>query len=65
LRHNPTFPSNKKGEKKTQQSMITENQTFDFQTFQANAIEKLKAGQPLVGEKGILTPLLLLSLSTI
>lgn len=31
---------------------------FDFKTFQQEAIEKLKNGQPLTGEGGILTPMI-------
>ena len=32
--------------------------SFDFEEFKAQAIEKLKAGMPLSGKDGVLTPLL-------
>src|SRR5262245_27790436 len=31
---------------------------FDFNQFQTETIEKLKSGQPLMGKKGVLTPLI-------
>lgn len=31
---------------------------FDFEKFQCEAIEKLKQGQPLTGDKGVITPLI-------
>jgi len=37
---------------------LTEKCSFDFAQFQKEAIEKLKAGQPLTGEGGILTPMI-------
>ena len=45
----------------TQKDILTElsqNSSFDFAKFQAEAAKKLKAGQPLTGEAGILTPLI-------
>ena len=32
--------------------------SFDFESFKANAIEQLKAGVPLSGKDGVLAPLL-------
>ena len=37
---------------------LTKNSSFDFAKFQQEAIEKLKLGQPLMGEGGIVTPLI-------
>ncbi len=37
---------------------IKDNMVFDFEKFQQEAIEKLKNGQPLTGEGGILTPMI-------
>jgi putative transposase len=45
----------------TQKSILpelTEKSPFDFGKFQREAIEKLKNGQSLIGENGILTPLI-------
>lgn len=45
----------------TQKDILTEltkNSSFDFAKFQQEAIEKLKKGQPLTGEGGIITPLI-------
>jgi putative transposase len=39
-------------------SNLSENASFDFVQFQKDAIQKLKAGQSLVGAQGILTPLI-------
>lgn len=41
----------------THDDIISKNDDFDFAEFQKSAIEKLKAGQPLTGNDGILTPL--------
>ena len=37
---------------------VSKNASFDFSSFQAQAIARLKAGQPLMGESRILTPLI-------
>lgn len=37
---------------------IIGNSSFDFAKFQREAIEKLKNGEPLLGEDGIVTPLI-------
>lgn len=45
----------------TQKDIISEpviNSSFNFSDFQKEAIAKLKAGQPLTGNGGILTPLI-------
>lgn len=39
-------------------SELIDNSSFDFAQFQKEAIEKLKKGQSLTGEGGILTPLI-------
>lgn len=41
----------------TQETTIPDNTNFDFADFEKAAIEKLKSGQPLTGEGGVLTPL--------
>src|SRR5438477_5926903 len=42
----------------TQKTILAETlDAFDFKEFQQVAIDKLKKGQPLLGEGGILTPL--------
>jgi len=46
MTHNSTIPES------------AENKGFDFESFQKEAIEKLKNGQPLTGIDGILTPLI-------
>lgn len=35
-----------------------EKQKFDFESFQAEAISRLRAGDAVLGKEGILTPLL-------
>lgn len=42
----------------TQDNIVPENTPFDFEAFQKEAAEKIKAGQPLTGDGGILTPIL-------
>jgi transposase-like protein len=42
----------------TQENILSENSDFDFVKFQKEAAAKMKAGQSLVGEDGILTPLI-------
>jgi len=42
----------------TQDNIISENTPFDFESFRREAAEKIKAGQPLTGNGGILTPLI-------
>jgi putative transposase len=39
-------------------SALSSDADFDFAQFQAEAIEKLKKGQPLTGSDGILTPII-------
>lgn len=41
----------------TQEKIVPKNSEFDFSKFKQEAIEKLKAGQPLTGDGGILTPI--------
>ncbi len=41
----------------TQKEIVSKNTAFDFDKFKQEAIKKLKAGQPLTGDDGILTPL--------
>ncbi len=45
----------------TQKGIISEpvlNSSFNFSDFQKDAIARLKSGQPLTGNGGILTPLI-------
>ena len=37
---------------------LMDKSSFDFATFQREAMEQLKAGKPLIGQNGILTPLI-------
>lgn len=37
---------------------MKKEETFDFESFKASAMQDLYAGKPLIGEEGILTPLL-------
>lgn len=42
----------------TQESIISESSFFDFEKYQREAAEKIKSGQPLTGNNGVLTPLI-------
>jgi len=42
----------------THDRTISKKTDFDFNQFKQQAIEKLKLGQPLVGDKGVLTPII-------
>ena len=42
----------------TQEKIIPNNSDFDFAAFQKDAIDKIKSGQPLTGQGGVLTPLI-------
>ena len=42
----------------THDTIAAEKTEFDFKAFQKEAAKRLKAGQPLTGELGILTPLI-------
>lgn len=42
----------------TQETIIPQNISFDFEAFRKEAAKKMKAGQSLTGESGILTPLI-------
>ena len=39
----------------TQENIIPENAAFDFGQFQKDAIKKIKSGQPLMGDGGVIS----------
>ena len=40
------------------QTIDLKNGSFDYTKFQTDALEQIKNGQPLMGEQGVLTPLI-------
>lgn len=54
----PIIQPRKEDLKVTHENIVPENGLLDFEAFRKEAAKKMKAGQPLTGESGILTPLL-------